>query len=785
MVSRTNKISSSNKKGISGIFQIELALATGVSLMFLLGAFNLTNIFRAKTAAMQGVKSALKCLTPADAECRNYLYNAEPKYTNYYDIYEVEPLDTSLKKIKRYHYDLLGSGELLKVSEYELKNFEAKVINSIVLPTKSFVATKEEYSAQGTGNYLLRSFPTIRFNDPNNRDAGYRIFNRDLNGNIYQWNENRIFVRNFSSSNTVNGLSREDIVLNIPDNTANNINTDIPCFNKKILPNSNLLGSCETFNEFSGISTSNISTKDQLHRQTYGVLVVEGRAISGSGTILLSMRSKDSSGNWVTRELGGQNISSSQSGNRSDFIPRGAPISNYKNIDNYSEPSLHQAIKFPIGENFKLSFVGTTRDIIYQIDKVAVYLPDYQPITETNLCSKRLTQSEFNLQNCSIKLNDFDNLITANNLSIVSSNIVENKEFACYQDLTSAKSEFINWQNVFDKDKNFKFQESSTDCTTQGIEYSCSTNYGVSPGDKDNFEAVKNSCNPLESNNKKIVSTPPFTFKEKTISFATYNESLFMKPKSCLNPCLSKEDLPPELKQYQDLNYQCNPSGNVEYYADNSQGYDTLVSNTPESSCQYHNFASTPISSLITESQLIGKDLNDLGCGWEEKLIAEFYQKTTLPKNSEIVLSAIRNDTGQESIISDSVDSCTNFKVINTSDSKERLYKEGVLEDQVTSYCAELNNNNQQCKVVLNTQKITGESNGNYDNRFAPAKQRLEQSIKKLLPLSDGKFNIVKTEISETDDKESYKVSTEIEVPLFLLKNSLKIKYHEVGLKER
>jgi Flp pilus assembly protein TadG len=81
------KISDSNTQPagtIRGFSLLEQALAFPAILVTLLGAFDLSNYYRAKNALQEATVRTLRCLTPADAECLQY---APPVTRAYFDAY--------------------------------------------------------------------------------------------------------------------------------------------------------------------------------------------------------------------------------------------------------------------------------------------------------------------------------------------------------------------------------------------------------------------------------------------------------------------------------------------------------------------------------------------------------------------------------------------------------------------------------------------------------------------------------------------------------------------------
>lgn len=116
---------------LKGFSILEQAIAIPVIVFFALGAVDITNYFKAKSALQEGVKKTLRCLTPLDGECNVY---TPPQTVPAYNIYTSSVTPTWPDKI----YDFNGTAQWASAVEKVLIP-EATILKDVTYPLKNIL----------------------------------------------------------------------------------------------------------------------------------------------------------------------------------------------------------------------------------------------------------------------------------------------------------------------------------------------------------------------------------------------------------------------------------------------------------------------------------------------------------------------------------------------------------------------------------------------------------------------------------------------------------------------
>lgn len=794
---------SGNQRGVT---VLETSAAMVFLVLFILGSVNLANINRAKNAAQSGVEAALRCLTPLAGECRGAT-DSTGGFKRFYDLYQVQHTSSESVLVREASYQAQSSSILLQSPTYKVSNPSAKVLAKRFDEVFDYYLKRRWVQADGDLNYVIRQLPQVYFRKTGIAQGGFIIHAgsyRDATDLRFTPWPGTLISGSFDTRQSARFGTPQIVNFSIPNSTLGIPPQASECFIKSLSPSPSTTADCSNWgftSSTSPIEPTTVNFDLQRSRYTYGLLSIAGELSSGgTGSVSLYIEWQDPiTKAWSKRSLGGMSFSNIVAGTRLEFIPRGAPLSNYTNYGSYLEPTLHQGILMPLDSTFRIGVVSDKSGITYKVTSARIFPPQYTASTNRLPCSQQILQTQLTATpsiacpaRLTMALHGIEKSVSIT--SLTSQSITEEKtRLGCIRDDTSAKTraeQLLNSQGIpspMPAEYLIERDSTSRSCDLIAKVSTCPANFGTTDvATLNTFLGLNLITNSPSANQLcpessaglveqlTLASSTPATttipakpfWSETSIALTNINEEL-PPTQGCLSPC-SPGWVPPSLRQYPKPSFTCEPTTKlVTVSAPSGATWQQVTNNqlSPDYNiCRRLVITDATIQASIDQAlQVAGLKgpIPDLGCSWRDRLSAPLPKSFPLP--TDIQLS--QNWTGKElplDLAKTTPDQCTYFRRPKTTQQSRQLIAQRVPEDQVTTRCATAQGT---CYPELVATEAIAPNPSTPLVDFEKAKQVAINTAMVSLPELGNRFPLNHIEITEPSPGE-YKPRLDIAVPI-------------------
>ncbi len=390
---------------------IEQALVYPILLVIILGAADITRIFQAHAVLDQGLRSALRCLTPASGDCTEFA----PRHSeDRFDVYR--RLVAPTYRAQEFHYS--ATARWLGLPLHQIDRAQAAVIESVRYsrPQYQYQFHRELFRPHGSVFYALqtRAFPNVDLAP----DGAFVPLVKESPSAVGEalpavrvpvsdvWLRYSTDARESSRTRAEVSftVSRESLFGGAADELRDGercflrrhgvVDFSMPCDSAKLFP--------DRSTKFAMIDSDFRSGGGP--RFTYLMVDVRGmvRTRNGAeGAVELSV-SQRIDGRMVSRRLGGRRLSGS---GVSNFVPRGAPTGNYSRelLSRYGvEVEAHQAIAVAVGIPVTLTFTlisdySNAQALEWRAREISIFTPQYRIESASVRCDQLISRADFEL----------------------------------------------------------------------------------------------------------------------------------------------------------------------------------------------------------------------------------------------------------------------------------------------------------------------------------------------------------------------------------------------------
>jgi hypothetical protein len=685
----SNKIKNTRAK-----YLLEFAVSLPVLLSLVLGANDINNVMRAKTALQEGSKTTLRCLYPTDGKCWQ---NSGDTRSRLYHAQRVN--QSKILTIGTYNYD--GEASWLEAPRYSYNNADVNIIGSVsyAVPNPQIIArwNSSNLELQGDVPYVVEEY-SLPYISGNELNARYTTANN---------NEPYPEVRNVSVNNiagiTNRGSNDDDAILIgesstfiienpfVEKNSQGQITYVRPCF---VANNVDTALNTSKNANFSTICKHPNSARIMLDISGDILSRYNNRNVNSSsqGKVLIELIV----GN-TTRKLGGRLFSANDSNPSlaGNFAPRGYLMNSNNALTRtshsldkmkYDEEALtHNNLTVPYDTPIKLRYKLLSKDsglVAWRATQLRVFTSVYKKASDLADCTQKYSLSQVNnIASCpSLHPSGLPALKPRPKYEILPIN-QQVKTLPCGTTMKTARSVLSSDSSVRNPDE-WEFSENKQpQCGTQSQTDLCPSNLGIDGVFQEGVRDLGN--NPLAQAvcpiNNKILSTLGISAINPNWREITKNETFTAvthEPINCFDLNLPTNKIPSVISKYK--KYRINP-GSVDgsrkiYTRDISpeKPPSKLKQELAEYACSEFGVSNQKYSEdtkpALSANSVFRGIHTDLGCGWEEKLRLAAINETNdkLKLNPKAYFKGLSTLVGEKQIDSAPTDNCISFKQVVT-----------------------------------------------------------------------------------------------------------------------